>query len=770
MKKRRRLRGYWILILAALICWTLQGRAGSDIFWVDHDADSFSKRFLLERSLDNTDPQAYVSEQDGAVAVYKLHPSSLSLKADSYDAGIVYDGADSETVLKIYSSDYTSPDNSGGKVLVYEKLDPEQNYIQVRFDLDQDVNSVYVLIETNAPDFSVSHLHMASFGRVWTDTAFYCILTVLCALVLFWLVNGRFAFVAPGTLGEEAVPPERVVRCCVLVGAVSVLVASLPLLQSGLLHGHDLGYHMARIEGLASGLASGQFPVRVHGETLNGFGYPNSYFYPELLWYLPAFLSLLGVHTVTCYKFFLIFIHALTFVLAYLPFKKLFHSRYLALTLSVLYVLNPYRLICAYFRAAVGEFVAITFLPLVLYGLYAILVGEQKDWPYLVAGASGLVQSHILTTELTALLCVVIVLAFLKRLFTKEKRIFSLITAGIYTVLINAWFIFPMLAMSIAIRPAVFTRIQLPFGYARYDLAYLFTTVSLETLGPHMAGWAALLALGFYLAHRAAFPNKDGRRDMVRFADLLAVAAVVSMLATTAYFPWDRIAKIPLLGKLLDVIQFPYRLMSLVGVCTAILAGAAILLWFRKKPHRMLACAGAVCLSIFTACLLCEFAFLGADGYENKHCFVNNLNNSLSVGQYEYLASGATIEDIVDTAPVIRSDNPSFTVSGWERAGTNMRFDYRMELDAEGENTIILPVTYIPKYEVCVNGQRVEISRTDTARIIFTTLAGEGTVTVRYREPAIFRVCELVSVLALAVLPVRKRLAEACRRRLLKNR
>lgn len=770
MKKRRRLKGYWILILAALICWMLLGRTASDIFWVDYGAENFQKRFFAGHSLDATEPLTFNTEGENSVAVYTMLQPGLSLKAGWYDIGLLYYEADDDTVLKIFSSDYTSPDNSGGKVLVYQMLDPEQNYATAQFELDQDVDSVYVLVETNAPDFSIGYLHMASFGGVCTDTAFYCVVTVLCALVLFWLMNGRFAAVAPAALGEETVPPHKVALCCVMVGAVSVLVASLPLLQRGMISGHDLSYHMARIEGLASGLASGQFPVRVHGELLNGFGYPNSYFYPELLLYLPALLSLLGVHTVTCYKFFLIFIHALTFILAYVPFKKLFRSRYLALTLSVLYVLNPYRLVCAYFRAAVGEYVAITFLPLIIYGLYAILVGEQKDWPYLVAGATGLVQSHILTTELTAIFCGIIVLAFLKKLFTGEKRIFSLISAGIYTVLLNAWFIFPMLAMSIGIRPAVFNRIQSPFSRAQYELGYLFATISLRTLGPHMAGWAALFAVGFYLVHRVAFPKKDRNRDALRFGDALAALGVGSMIAATAYFPWDRIANIPLLGKMLDAIQFPYRMMSLVGVCTVFLAGYAILLWLRKKPHRVAACACAVCLSIFTACLLCEFSFLPAGGYSDKYYFCNNMNNEKSVGQYEYLASLATIEDIVDTSPKIQSDNDSLTVSGWERAGTNMRFEYRMELDPEGENSIILPITYIPKYEVCVNGQRVDVSRTETARVVFTAPAGAGTVTVRYREPAVFRICELASVLALAVLPVRKRLAEMCRKRLLKSR
>lgn len=782
LQRARKWKGLWIFLLAAVLCYTLLGRADLDMFWVNYDGDSFHARYLPDFAPEATDPPVYVSEQEDAVCVYTLRKGALSLRAGEYDLGLSYTGADDATFLKVFSSDYTAADNTGGRVLLYQQLDPQQTYCKAVFTLDQDVSSLYVLVETRAPEFAVSYLHMASFARIYTDIVFFCVLTLLCALVLFWLRNGCFTRVAPGTLGRQTLQPRRVVWCCVLVGTAAVVVVSLPLLQSGLLQGHDLPYHLARIEGLASGLASGQFPVRVHGETLNGFGYANSYFYPELLLYFPAVLLLLGVHTVTCYKAYLILVHLLTLVLAYLPFKRLLRNRPLALALAVVYLAAPYRLICAYYRAAAGELTAITFLPPVLYGLYAILLGDRRDWPYLVAGASGLLQSHVLTTELTALLCGVLVLLFVRQLFTGEKRFYSLFAAGAYTVLLNAWFILPMLAMILRTHPAVFTRTQSPFGYAVYDIQHLFALVSLNDIGPHMVGWVLLLAAACYLLHRMALPSgavalgsivperaapaaARQTRNILRFADTLAVVCVGGALATTAYFPWEKAAQLPLLGRFLDVIQFPYRLMSLVGLCATALAGYAVLLWLQKKEHRLVACAVMTGLSLLLASLLCEAAFPDVDGYPSKHYYNNNMNNSLCVGQYEYLPGGATIEDIVDTAPTIQSENASLVVSDWQRAGTNMRFSYQMEPAPTGENNIILPITYLPEYEVLVDGRRAQVLRTDTARVAFVPPAAQGTVTVRYREPWIFRLCEGVSLLALAALLLRKRLAAAlCKR------
>lgn len=124
--------------------------------------------------------------------------------------------------------------------------------------------------------------------------------------------------------------------------------------------------------------------------------------------YIPAILRLQGVSTVICYKLYLVMVHALTAAVSYYSFEKLFQSRMLGLALAVVYVLNPYRLICCYYRSAVGEYTAIAFLPLVVYGLYAVLKGNKKDWPALVWGATGLIQSHILSTEIAAFACLLI--------------------------------------------------------------------------------------------------------------------------------------------------------------------------------------------------------------------------------------------------------------------------------------------------------------------------------------------------------------------------
>ena len=43
---------------------------------------------------------------------------------------------------------------------------------------------------------------------------------------------------------------------------VIILMASIPLFNNYLIRGHDIYFHLMRIEGLAQGLGAGEFPVR----------------------------------------------------------------------------------------------------------------------------------------------------------------------------------------------------------------------------------------------------------------------------------------------------------------------------------------------------------------------------------------------------------------------------------------------------------------------------------------------------------------------------
>ena len=81
-------------------------------------------------------------------------------------------------------------------------------------------------------------------------------------------------------------------------GIALMLLIAIPLLPPSLYRiggGHDISFHLMRIEGLAEGLKMGQFPVKIQPAWYEGFGYGCSVFYGDLFLYIPACLRLLGV-------------------------------------------------------------------------------------------------------------------------------------------------------------------------------------------------------------------------------------------------------------------------------------------------------------------------------------------------------------------------------------------------------------------------------------------------------------------------------------------
>ena len=87
---------------------------------------------------------------------------------------------------------------------------------------------------------------------------------------------------------------------------VILLIASIPLLNNYLIRGHDIYFHLMRIEGLAQGMKTGDFPVRIQPAWYGGYGYAVSVFYSDLFLYPVALLRLAGVSLQDSYKVYVV--------------------------------------------------------------------------------------------------------------------------------------------------------------------------------------------------------------------------------------------------------------------------------------------------------------------------------------------------------------------------------------------------------------------------------------------------------------------------------
>ena len=292
-------------------------------------------------------------------------------------------------------------------------------------------------------------LHYNGQGQLYlyaitlTEQPIYRAARLLCFLVLFAAADAALLLLF-AHVGERGAARRRALRLPLALAGITLL-ACLPLFSNYLYFGHDMDYHLQRISAMAAELSYGQFPVRLTTTTLNGYGYASPLCYCELFLLLPALLYNLWLPLRTCYQIYLFAVTLVTCAIAYYSFAKIAASRRLGLLGALLYTLSCYRLLCVYTRAAAGEFTAMAFFPLVLAGLYGIYTRDKPrfaDWLPMSLGMAAMVQSHLLSCELTALLLILFCLLRLRETL-RPARLLAWVKAALLAVGLSAWYLFP---------------------------------------------------------------------------------------------------------------------------------------------------------------------------------------------------------------------------------------------------------------------------------------------------------------------------------------
>lgn len=556
------------------------------------------------------------------------------------------------------------------------------------------------------------------------------------------------AVLALGLIRGREKKSAKALVFCVLLGVTAL--ASYPLFVGVIGPGHDLNFHLYRIEGIKDGLLSGQFPVRLHPTQNNGYGYISSSVYPELFLYFPAFLRLLGASTVMAYNTFLVAVNGATAWIMYVCARGITRSRYAGLLASILYTLSTWRIINLYYRAALGEALAMVFFPVLLYGLYLLLTGEYKKWWVLALGCSGIFQSHIISTVFAAITIAVVIVAYIKE-FLKKECFMGFVKAGILTLLMNLWYLAAFLTYYLgadlaikhtpenteffqnAVFPAeLFNVFNTSFGYSQLLEYGLRGNMSLS-LGVGVTGALVLCAAYFVLGKR-----ERGHRD--KFYRLLTGMGLVLLFMTSTLFPWQLLQQSGLINAFCGTVRMPWRFLSLASPMFCIVA-AGILARREKREWAATACA---------VLAVCSLAFVrwgtaytteveptlkpgrAADvhasaGYDNEYFLWGTDHSGLTAGRY---VTGGTAG-----------------LMGYEKQGT--RVSLQLEDVQEGD-WVEVPLLYYAGYEAKdQQRRRLEVISGDNHLVRVLLQEGTTQVELRYRGFWYFRAAELISALTL---------------------
>ena len=351
-------------------------------------------------------------------------------------------------------------------------------------------------------------------------------------------------------------------RIYIYISVITILISAIPLFTFNCIGGHDIAYHLLRIEALKTGILSGHPFLRVNELFFGGQGYASSMFYPDFLLYFPALLRCMGTSINISYHMFIAACMAAGFASAYFCMNKMTGSDQKAAMFAIIFTLYQYHIDDVYTRSAVGEFTAYIFIPFIIYGIYDLVMKGFKK-PYMTAiGFTGIILCHTLTAFISA---GVFALAFIMAAFISVKRgkedrirfagtFLSLMLTAAGVLCVTAFYWVPMLEQ---MRSAVlqYTKTSFDLNYGRM----IFRDIFLNAF-PGMGIAVFLLCIPRIFV--------TDRNEDIKLADLMLILGVLLTLATTGLLPWAR------LQGHLSFVQFPWRLFQMSGPFIA--AAAAV--------------------------------------------------------------------------------------------------------------------------------------------------------------------------------------------------
>ena len=655
----------------------------------------------------------------------------LNLMWGSYEAEVTY-ASPQPVAVQVVSAGMQSFIEGGEAALA-----PGERTVSFRFTLMDSARRVMLCCDlpegARIDHVAVRRLGTGVFSR---DLAAYALLAgaVLSAL---WLL--RF------DVSEEGGKRRR--DALLLTGAA--LLASMPCLWGGLYGawGHDLFFHLNRIEGIASGLASGQFPVRIHASTLQGYGYAASQFYPELFLYIPALLRVLGVSLTASMHVFVIAVNLLTAYTAYYAARRLFDSREIGAGASALYTLCIYRIANLYVRTAVGEYLAMIFFPLLILAMAEVILRDERRWPLLALAMTGIVLSHLLSALFAVLLCALFAVACLPRLLREPRRILAIVMAAGVTALCALWFVVPLVqysAAGISANVAVdASEHVLSFGSLLVGLPGMAGVTPGQEQFAYTVGVVPGLAvmLGCLLAAVRLYAcGCRGQRGGALCAALLALG-VLCLLCATELFPWEAATSLRRpFSTFFMQIQFPWRL---VGVAAPMLCMAAAWGFLADEKTRAAGAAALCVLSVAFAGLMLQGIVqqgpvLERDGY---------CDTRIRQHEYTYVM---TEKSALEPGRVTVGGGES-SVSDFRKDGTNLSFTLSAP---EGGTYIEVPLLYYPGYRATVDGEESSVTRgtNNVLRLMRIHASDSMQVRVWFDPPLAWTVAQGVSLLGAALL------------------
>ncbi|MBE5865819.1 MAG: hypothetical protein E7292_06320 [Lachnospiraceae bacterium] len=599
---------------------------------------------------------------------------------------------------------------------------------------------------------STKDLVIANTGQLWTMIAMLVMCLALAGMVFVVYIEY-----------DKCYKVSRRTKEVIVFLALITVVASWAQFRNSLLSGADLTYHLQRIEGVKDALSTGQFPVRIEPKWLYNHGYADAIFYCNTFLYLPAFFRLAGFTVTISYNIFCIALNLATAWIAWYVFDRIFRDYRIGLMCSALYTLSFIRIYKLVIVGAVGEGSAITFLPLIFYGLYRIFAEDVKSETYKTAwlpvafGYAGVIQCHVLTCEITAFLTILVCLVCIRKVL-KRQVFMALAKGALGAAGLSLWYLVPFLdyylTQNMHIRHVAGRTIQERGLYPAQlllnswsdNIQIWLVEKGLEHVEAGCVGTLFLVAVAVFVVLWMCGCLRNLQKSLQTTGKLSVVLACVLMLMSLRVFPWDRIqASHGVAASLVSSLQFPNRFLGWATVFLCMVFGVCIYTFcnYRRNIAYIIG-TGVTVLSVVTGSV-----YLLHHTLQSQDSFMLHNEESMGCGYIsgaEYLVEGTNQSLLTFAGPV-----PGDGVSVDNYVKNGLKASLYCINEGVAESYVELPILLYKGYRAYgVNNSELTI-QDGSNHLVRVIVPGsyEGEISVQFESPWYWRVAELITVIAL---------------------
>lgn len=492
-----------------------------------------------------------------------------------------------------------------------------------------------------------------------------------------------------------------------------------------LIYGGDMLYHLRRINELSMNIKHGNWYPYLYAYDFKNFLFPGGIFYPQITLLpfsiLKAIFNGYFIPVVFGWYFYTI----ITLINSHMVVYRYSRNFSQAAFASIIYCFSTYRAIDVWHRFALGEAISMCFLPLVIYGIYSIVFGNCKEWPFLSIGLGFTVFSHVLSTYLDVAFCLVILLLGLKSVLKNylKFRILALLKSILLFASISAIYLIPfitqMVSQTFTSAPLLNLSASAP-SLSTYLLSSIDNTLLQTSTSVYNPG---IISIFILIAGILMFKKID-----IMDRGILIISGVI-ILGVTSIFPWFIFNGV----TPVSIIQFSFRLLIFPTFLLAVLGGKLMSMLTIRKG---LMFKSVVVLLLMTPYVSSMHQYSSVIGRYSDTTLVQLLEKGEYISYYtdQYIPQKgfSSYNDVIKHKGTINGDH--VTLNEFDKSPNKIVFE---NVVLNKGSKVIIPIYFLKNMSVSVSNVKQKIRETSNGLIQFTSSSKGKTISVYY-DPSVY--------------------------------